>query len=206
MVYQYLGRDGSGGVGRGGVEWESGVLVFPTELACAQRIAGPCRHEEILEGDLQHISFGWGPPHTGMPLSLWYRGGVAEQELDVEGRGAQWEAVMTLMLLSGEYTSRHLQQVAHLPLNILLILSAASPFLDVPAASRGVIVHWVVLILLNHPGAEEGLEQALVPFASRGLNDARCHPAKLIPTHDSLTDGVTLRLLDRPCFYASTAF
>ena len=121
------------------------------------------------------MKFELRPPHTGWMIRSQLLSGVgAGGEVDLEERGRLWEAVMVLMLLSGEYTSRHLQQLQHLPDTLLAALSGASPR-EVPARAHGAIVHWVVLVLLNHPGAEEGLEQSLFPFASRGINDPRCY-------------------------------
>ena len=170
MVYEYTLSDRAGGVTR-----EHALIVFPTAQACQQHVAGPCRWSETLQGDVTTVKFEVRPPHTGWMIGSQLPSGVGGGgEVDLEERGRLWEAVMVLMLLSGEYTSRHLQQLQHLPDTLLGALSAASPR-EVPARAHGAIVHWVVLILLHHPGAEEGLEQSLFPFASRGINDPRCY-------------------------------
>ena len=170
IVYEYTPSDRPGGVTR-----EHALIVFPTARACQQHVAGPCRWSETLQGDVTTVKFEVRPPHTGWMIGSQLPSGVGGGgEVDLEERGRLWEAVMVLMLLSGEYTSRHLQQLQHLPDTLLGALSAASPR-EVPARAHGAIVHWVVLILLHHPGAEEGLEQSLFPFASRGINDPRCY-------------------------------
>ena len=69
-----------------------------------------------------------------------------------------------------------------------------------PNGARGVIVHWMVLVLLDQTrAAEEGLERELRQYAARGVNDPGCHTGELVPASDPILGGVLLRVRRRPC-------
>jgi len=108
MVYLDLdggaaGKEGRPDGGGGEEEVEQGLIVFPTEQTCAQRIAGPCRFEERLQGDMTRVTGSWAPPDSGVMRSLRGRasggGDGLEGDVDIEGRGLQWQAVMVRVLL-----------------------------------------------------------------------------------------------------------
>ena len=78
--------------------------------------------------------------------------------------------------------------------------TATASAAEVPNGARGVIVHWMVLVLLDHTrAAEEGLERELRQYAARGVNDPGCHTGELVPASDPVLGGVLLRVRRRPC-------
>ena len=109
----------------GGAGEDRAVVVFPTEGACQERTAGPCSALHRLAH--ASVSFVWEPHdiRDGHSSGAARASGHDEREgagVDVEARGREWEAVMKLMLLSGEYASRHLQQQEHLPPHLVDLL------------------------------------------------------------------------------------
>ena len=78
--------------------------------------------------------------------------------------------------------------------------TATASAAEVPNAARGVIVHWMVLVLLDQTrAAEEGLERELRQYAARGVNDPGCPTGELVPASDPVLGGVLLRVRRRPC-------
>ena len=78
--------------------------------------------------------------------------------------------------------------------------TATASAAEVPNAARGVIVHWMVLVLLDQTrAAEQGLERELRQYAARGVNDPGCPTGELVPARDPILGGVLLRVRRRHC-------